>query len=194
MKLRFHHVSEAPSFLAPSSSLTVEEHLARQRTTRETLNKQDSGMTPDVSSVRNSTPLISHPQSTAHDSFLRQTSWMQDRLYVCLLGQSRGYKLSIKSSHLEPVQSLLSQRPSLVEHQHPSRKVSPQDVEVRGDGVRSAAKVHVVGEVDDVIAELLGDVHLSSHKRARLTLGNIGTFLHSLTYLTTFHSPFNQRQ
>lgn len=66
------------------------------------------------------------------------------------------------SPHLEPVEPLFSERPRLVEHQHPSRKVGAQDVEVRGDGVRSSPEVHVIREVDDVLAELLGDVHLLS--------------------------------
>lgn len=77
---------------------------------------------------------------------------------------------STRNTHLEPVQASLPQRASFVEHEHTPRKVRPQDVEVRGDRVRSTSKVHVVREVDDVVPELLSDVNLygSSLKQAFL--------------------------
>lgn len=143
--------------------------------------------------LRISGALVSPPPKSRGTSWLtenkygdkKKTSEKSAKDFVPLISrqctqtqESRQHKLSKNIfAHLEPVQSFLSQWPGLVEHQHPSRKVSPQDVKVRGDGVRSAAKVHVVREVDDVITELLGDAHLYNHNRARPSLGTIVYFV-----------------
>ena len=58
---------------------------------------------------------------------------------------------------LQPPQTSLSERPRFAELQQPTTEIVTSMVQVRGDGISTAAEIKIVRHVDGVTQELIGE-------------------------------------
>lgn len=65
--------------------------------------------------------------------------------------------VQVSTVDLQPPQTSLSERPRFAELQQPTTEIVTNMVQVRGDGISTAAEIKIVRHVDGVTQELIGE-------------------------------------